>query len=96
MNKFPLGSVVITTNAMALIEENYSAPQVQLTTLLKRHAECDWGNVPPEDAEQNNSALIKGQEQRILSSYEVTKDQNIWIITEWDRSVTTILLPDDY
>ena len=60
---------------------------------LQRHARCDWGEVCEEDKAQNDLALERGE--RVLSSYTVA-GRTIWIITEWDRSVTTILFPEDY
>lgn len=62
-----------------------------------RHLNCDWGDLDPEDAQLNEQALESG-EDRLFSAYIYNKETNekIWIITEWDRSVTTILFPSDY
>ena len=60
---------------------------------LARHALGDWGEVPPEDARENERSLKHGW--RVLSSYAVGEGK-VWIITEADRSYTTILLPDEY
>ena len=62
--------------------------------LLNRHQSHDWGDVDAEDRATNDYALKNNQ--RILSVYKLTEDLTIWIITEWDRSVTTILLPEEY
>ena len=62
--------------------------------LLQRHQHGDWGNVPPDDAEENIAAVVAGS--RILSSYDLNASERLWIITEWDRSVTTLLLPEEY
>jgi len=85
--KFPLGRIVITANARrrldsAAVEEG-----------LRRHAAGDWGDLDPEDIRSNEDALNHGD--RLLSAYG-QGEARFWIITEWDRSVTTILLPEDY
>lgn len=59
-----------------------------------RHKSCDWGDVCEEDKGANAHALIEGS--RILSSYGKGTDQHIWIITEADRSATTVLFPSEY
>ena len=61
---------------------------------LKRHASRDWGEVPPEDWEENEFSIQR--ELRVLSAYTFRNGTKIWIITEADRSVTTILLPSEY
>jgi hypothetical protein len=63
--------------------------------LLARHQDGDWGEVPPEDARENERSVREGL--RVLSSYPVGDDgAQVWIITEHDRSSTCILLPEDY
>ena len=62
--------------------------------LLRRHVTGDWGDVPEEDRLSNEQALIHGD--RLLSSYRIRESLTVWIITEADRSATTLLLPDDY
>ena len=61
---------------------------------MVRHRQGDWGEVCGEDWELNDEAVENGT--RILSAYRTAKQERLWIITEWDRSVTTILLPDEY
>lgn len=61
---------------------------------LQRHESGDWGDVPPEDAAQNEWALKNAA--RVLSSYLSSSRVRFWIITEADRSVTTLLLPEEY
>lgn len=63
---------------------------------LERHLNCDWGDMDEEDKQQNDYAVM--HDERLLSCYifEPGTDDKIWIITEWDRSVTTILFPSDY
>ena len=80
---------VSTPGALRVLAETETPP----TTLLARHQDGDWGNVPPEDARENELSVKKGF--RILSSYQMG-DETLWVITEADRSVTTILRPDEY
>lgn len=88
-NLFALGQVMSTPNALCFAK----AENIDLLALLARHHQGDWGDVCEEDRESNEEALL--MQLRILSSYNFSKDK-IWIITEADRSVTTILLPSDY
>lgn len=85
--RFPLGQIVATANALDILTP------LEIAAGLQRHAQGDWGNVCPDDAELNNEALQQGN--RLLSAYG-TDSQRFWIITEADRSVTTILMPEDY
>ncbi len=88
--KFSPGQIVATPGALAAMEEH----QCQLLTLLARHLAGDWGVLPAEDAQLNDEALKS--DGRLLSSYPLGGDTRIWVITEWDRSVTTFLLPNEY
>ena len=85
---FSLGRVVITPNAA----ERLDPDDVALS--LQRHAARDWGLCCPQDAQANDDALRDGC--RLLSAYRDRHGVKFWIITEADRSVTTILLPEDY
>ena len=85
--RFSLGQVVITANAQARLDP------ADVQQGLSRHAGGDWGEVCPEDAGTNEDALKHGD--RLMSVYG-QGDQRFWIITEWDRSVTTVLMPEDY
>ncbi len=67
---------------------------VEVFAALDRHASCDWGLICDQDREANEEALIHGF--RIMSVYKDSKNTNFWIITEADRSVTTVLLPEEY
>jgi hypothetical protein len=87
--RFPLGRVVATPNAIASCGGDPSA----FTPILDRHSSGDWGDVDDADKKSNDRALIDGT--RILSAYTVN-GVKVWIITEADRSVTTVLLPEDY
>jgi hypothetical protein len=81
---------VATPGALQALDEH----NVDGTSLLSRHMNGDWGEVDKEDWATNNEAVKNGQ--RIVSSYPLSKKTSIWVITEWDRSVTTLLLPDEY
>jgi hypothetical protein len=85
-----LGQVVITPGALAEITD---AEQTPFEFLLP-HMHGNWGELCKEDKELNDLAVHQGD--RILSAYRTGKNVKIWIITEWDRSVTTILLPQEY
>ena len=89
MGHLPLGRVVATPGAIKLLDERGEHP----FDYLARHAAGDWGNLCAFDRHQNERALRVGE--RIFSSYE-TSVGKVWIITEADRSITTILLPEVY
>lgn len=87
---FPLGQVVATPGALDLLDRTAT----NALDLLIRHQHGDWGGVSPEDADTNVQAVEVGR--RILSSYRLNEQERLWIITESDRSVTTLLLPGEY
>ena len=68
--------------------------EADLKTLLDRHARGDWGSLGSEDWEANDAAVMEGS--RVFSAYRLPDDSKVWIITEADRSVTTVLLPEEY
>lgn len=86
---FRLGQVVATPGAVEVLERCGTSP----LELLARHVTGDWGSIDPEDAGLNEQALVYGN--RLLSVYG-EGDERLWIITEADRSVTTLLRPEDY
>ena len=86
--KFPAGQLVITPGAMEAV------PCDDVVKALKRHLSGDWGDLCPRDREENDLSLKEGY--RLLSAYVTGSGTKFWIITEGDRSVTTILLPDEY
>lgn len=88
--RFPMGRPVITPDA----EEALDAVGIHPVRLLARHIHGDWGELPAEDLAANELALLSGR--RLLSSYAIPGGTKVWLITEADRSVTTILLPEDY
>lgn len=87
---FSLGEVYATQGAMAALEERRLAPD----HFLARHVTGDWGELCAEDQAANQDALTHGL--RLLSSYKLDAAQKLWIITEADRSSTTLLLPEEY
>ena len=87
---FALGQVVATPGALKACEEANQTP----LEFVSKHVAGDWGIVCKEDAELNNQALKEGS--RLLSAYETNNNQKIWVITEADRSATTLLLPEEY
>src|SRR5258708_38246581 len=87
---FDLGQLVATPGALAALEKTGQTPM----EFLSRHVTGDWGDIPEEDRKENEYSVEHGF--RLLSSYRTTADQVIWIITEANRSHTTLLLPDEY
>lgn len=87
--RFALGSLVATPGAMDLLAKHKVSP----LELIRRHLAGDWGCICPEDALSNETALVHGY--RLLSVYTIG-DSKVWLMTEGDRSVTTILLPNEY
>ena len=85
-----LGLIVATPGALRAFEEADEESWAYLT----RHASGDWGTVGPEDWEENELSVREGF--RILSTYVLSTGVKIWVITEADRSATTILLPEEY
>jgi hypothetical protein len=87
---FSLGQVVATPGALEAMQGAGENP----AKFLARHIVGDWGEVSPEDAAENDLSVKNGY--RILSAYRLSDGTKIWIITEHDRSATTILLPEEY
>ncbi len=89
--RFSLGRLLATPGALRLLD----ASGVDPLAFLSRHVAGDWGDVPPEDAAENELSVREGY--RVISSYPVGEaGAKVWIITEADRSSTCILLPEDY
>ena len=86
---FPLGRLLMTDGVSRLVETG----QVNPLALLCKHASGDWGDLCTGDRMQNDRSLKGG---RLLSVYKLSVHLTIWVITEWDRSVTTLLLPSEY
>jgi len=87
---FLLGEIVATPGALAALERA-SQPA---TCFLARHAIGDWGELDPADIAENEYSVIHGF--RLLNSYQTNAGEKLWIITEADRSATTLLLPEEY
>jgi len=85
---FAVGRIVATPGVLA------ATNHAVLLNYLQRHLRGDWGELDPEDRAQNDAAVTAGE--RILSAYTLPDGTRLWIITEWDRSVTTFLLPEEY
>ena len=88
LGRFKLGKLFITPGARDAV----SIEEVE--TLLQRHASCDWGDCCEEDWDSNVTALYEGT--RIFSVYTANGGEKVWMITEADRSSTTLLLPMEY
>ena len=86
--KFRLGHIVSTPNALSQLT------QEDILTGIQRHQAGDWGDLDSEDKAANDLALAN--RTRILSAYRAANGTRFWIITEADRSATTLLLPEDY
>jgi hypothetical protein len=85
---FPLGQICATAGAIEEISF------VEVMSALQRHAKGDWGDLDPEDWAENELSLKEGF--RLLSAYRSSQGVKFWIITEADRTATTILLPNEY
>jgi hypothetical protein len=85
-----LGQIVATPGALRALEDAGQTPEA----FLARHEAGDWGEVGPDDRLENELSVREGF--RILSAYTLTSGVRMWIITEADRSATTILLPEEY
>lgn len=89
--KFDLGKIAATPGALQALNES----KQPAWHFISRHMAGDWGEeLPPEDRLANEQALIDGS--RLLSAYRTSNGTKLWVITEADRSLTTILLPEDY
>jgi hypothetical protein len=86
--KFELGLVVVTPNALGSLRKE------DVKKALDRHVTGDWGEVCPADWQENELSLKEGF--RLLSAYRGRDGTKFWVITEADRSATTVLLPEDY
>ena len=85
---FSLGRIVATPNAMDAVSRQ------DMLKALARHAAGDWGECSPKDSRENDLSLREGL--RLFSVYRTEAGVKFWVITEADRSATTVLLPEDY
>lgn len=88
--RFKLGQTVTTPGALEVL----AVSGQNAAEFLSRHVKGDWGDLSDDDCEANEVALADGD--RLLSAYHTKNGTKIWVITEADRSATTILLPDEY
>jgi hypothetical protein len=88
--KFELGQMVMTPGA----DETLRAAQQLPLEFLLLHKNGNWGELPAEDVRENEWSLENGA--CLFSAYRTRTDEKLWVITEWDRSVTTLLLPEEY
>ena len=87
---FELGQIVATPGALAALNKARQQPGEFLT----RHVHREWGDLDEDDRKENEYSLEHGF--RLLSAYKTNAGDRLWIITEADRSVTTLLLPEEY
>jgi hypothetical protein len=85
---FPMGRIVVTGGVLEAI------PAEETLTAVFRHSQGDWGDVCDEDRYANEEALVR--HSRLFSAYQASCGAKFWIITEHDRSYTTVLLPNEY
>jgi hypothetical protein len=90
LSTFPLGRIVATPGALAALEAAGQYPH----EFLARHRCGDWGDLSEEDRQENKMSLRAGF--RLLSAYHTGLGETVWIITEADRSATTVFLPSEY
>ena len=94
--RFQLGQIVATPGALSAIADAGQQP----AEFLARHVMGDWGELDDDDKNSNDAAIAHegdvDQQDRLLSAYRTSKGVKIWVITERDRSVTTLLLPEEY
>jgi hypothetical protein len=88
--RFPLGQTLATPGALEALQSAGQDP----AALLARHQVGDWGDLDEEDKKENEFSVDRGL--RILSAYTLPTGVKLWVITEADRSATTILLPSEY
>lgn len=89
--RFKTGHLVATIGVDTLVKRGRINP----APYLLRHVSGDWGDIDEAERQQNDAALAAGA-GRLFSVYRIAPDLNLWIITEGDRSVTTMLLPGEY
>jgi len=91
---FNTGTVIVTEGASQALRKGHGLDDEAITCYLHRHLSGDWGDVPPEDAAQNEENIGRGG--RIISSHTAYGGKKLWVITEGHRRMTTIMTPDEY
>ena len=94
MTKFELGKVVATSGVYEMVNQDNEFDKFVRKSFV-RHCDGDWGDLDEEDKRANDFALRNGDD-RLFSKYNYNDEVSIYIITEWDRSYTTILFPEEY
>lgn len=90
------GQVVVTRSLSDMIAESEAFSQ-HVVDCMRRYTACDWGDIGLEDWQQNDDAINPDNTQeRVVAVYKNEAWPTVWIITEWDRSYTTILQPSEY
>ena len=96
MKRFRLGQMMVTPGAAQALEESGESP----VEILRRHAHGDWGDLDAHDRQMNERAIADercpGRRLRVLSTYKTKLGVKLYVITEHDRSYTTLLLPEEY
>ena len=93
--KFDLGQIVATPGFLNKVGETTESEKNRVIAgILDKHPRGDWGDICDEDKKENDKSLKNGF--RLMSVYKFADDTKFWVITEWDRSVTTLLLPEEY
>ena len=94
--KFELGRITMTAGVAELVEKSAEFMDFVIRSMA-RYTKCDWGEMDPDDKELDDEAVKTGDD-RIFAAYENKghPEWKIWIITEWDRSYTTVLFPSEY
>lgn len=96
MKRFRLGQMMVTPGAQQALEESRESP----AEFLRRHAHGDWGDLDAHDRGMNERAIshesCPSRRLRVLSTYKTKVGVKIYVITEHDRSYTTVLLPEEY
>ena len=89
-SRVKLGKVFTTRG----VDENFSRDEIR--ACIKRHAAGDWGDICEEDKKTNEESLDERNPRRVMSAYKLSGERVLWIITEWNREATTVLMPDEY
>lgn len=98
--KFNTGQIVCTDRVGAVVENNPEFAAF-VSESMRKHVSGDWGDLDAENKQFNEDGLDAKNPERLLSAYNFqqlpgVRDTKIWIVTEWDRSVTTVLFPSEY
>ena len=99
MNLFDMGGLTLTCGVRDLMDRHGVEFTDKMLDCVRRHLSGDWGDICDEDKELNNEALrleqLGEESERLFSMYE-TEYCTLYVITEWDKSMTTVLLPEEY